>query len=142
MQDLIDDVMGATSKTGIADAVIGLYRARGQQGAELKITGRDLAELDLAVEFDRQLFCWQLLGDAAGVKANSMQSEILSTLADTFGGEVNCTDLARFLQRDKSNIRKELLELVNKGRLIRGEQKKGKEVLYRLPQEPIGRERD
>ena len=131
--DVIDDVMGATAKTGIADAALGLYRQRGQQGAELKITGRDVLERELAVRLDHELMCWQLLGDAAGVKANTLQSEILDALAESFGGECTATDLARFLGKDKSNVRKELVELANKGRLIRSPQRQGREVRYRLP---------
>lgn len=137
VSDVIDDVMGATAKTGTADAALGLYRQRGQQGAELKITGRDVLERDLAVQFDPRLMCWQLLGDAAGVKANTLQAELLEALEDSFSGEASCTDLARFLARDKSNVRKELLELVARGRLFRTDAKKGREVAYRLPDKPL-----
>lgn len=137
--DVIDDVMGATAKTSIADAALGLYRQRGQQGAELKLTGRDVLERELAVQLDHELMCWQLLGDAAGVKANTLQREILDTLAESFGGECTATDLARFLGRDKSNIRKELVELANRGRLIRGEKKQGREIKYKLPEEAVER---
>ena len=142
--DVIDDVMGATAKTGMADAALGLYRQRGQQGAELKITGRDVLESDLAVQFDRETMCWQLLGDAAGVRADTLQSELVDAIAESFGGECCATDLARFLGKDKSNVRKELVELAAKGRLIRSDQKQGREVRYKLPAEPVqrGRERE
>ena len=137
--DVIDDVMGATAKTSIADAALGLYRQRGQQGAELKLTGRDVLERELAVQLDHGLMCWQLLGDAAGVKANTLQSEILDTLAESFGGECTATDLARFLGKDKSNVRKELVELASRGRLLRGEQKQGREIKYKLPKDTVDR---
>lgn len=137
--DVIDDVMGATAKTSIADAALGLYRQRGQQGAELKITGRDVPDRELAVQFDHQIMSWQLLGDAAGVKANTLQSEILDTLKESFGGECTATDLARFLGRDKSNVRKELVELAARGRLLKRDQKQGREVRYCLPAEPVDR---
>lgn len=136
--DVIDDVMGATAKTGTADAALGLYRQRGQQGAELKLTGRDCPDRELAVQFDHQVMSWQLLGDAAGVKANTLQAEILDTLKDSFGGECNATDLARFLGRDKSNVRKELVELAARGRLLKSD-KQGREVRYCLPAEPAER---
>lgn len=135
--DVIDDVMGATAKTGMADAALGLYRQRGQQGAELKLTGRDVLERDLAVHFDHSTMSWQLLGDAAGVRANTLQGEIIEALADSFGGECTATDLARFLGKDRSNIRKEMVELAATGRLIKGEQKQGREVRFKLKSEPV-----
>ena len=134
--DVIDDVMGATSKTGMADAALGLYRQRGQQGAELKITGRDVLDRELAVTFDHQTMCWQLLGDAAGVKANTLQGEILESLAESFSGECTATDLARYLNRDRSNVRKEMIELAARGRLIKVDQKQGREVRFKVMAEP------
>jgi DNA-binding transcriptional regulator PaaX len=96
-------------------------------------------ERELAVQLDHGLMCWQLLGDAAGVKANTLQSEILDTLAESFGGECTATDLARFLGKDKSNVRKELVELASRGRLLRGEQKQGREIKYKLPKDTVDR---
>ncbi|MCB0111998.1 MAG: AAA family ATPase, partial [Caldilineaceae bacterium] len=126
--DVIDDVMGATSKVGVADAAIGIYRERGQSNATLKVSGRDVDDQELAIQFDRDLFCWQLLGNAAGVKADTIQSDILDTLEE-LGGSATMARLAKALNKDRSNIRKELVELVNKGLLRRGE-RKGREVKY------------
>jgi len=131
IQDVIDDVMGATSKTGVADAALGLYRARGQQGAELKLTGRDVMDRELAVQFDPQLCCWQLLGEASDVKANTLQHAILDALTETFGGESTCSEVARFLGKDRANVYRELQELVSKGKLQR-QPKAGREVQYRV----------
>lgn len=130
--DVIDDVMGATSKVGVADAAIGIYRERGQSNATLKVSGRDVDDQELAIRFDRDLFCWQLIGTEAGVKTESLQAEILEVIKE-LGGAATATRVAKGLdvQKDPSNIRKEMLELVNKGLLKRVE-KEGREVKYQL----------
>lgn len=126
--DVIDDVMGATSKVGVADAAIGIYRERGQSNATLKVSGRDVDDQELAIQFDRELFCWQLLGNAAGVKTDSIQADILDAI-DELGGAATVARIAQWMNKDRANIRKEMLELVNKGVLKRGE-KEGREVKY------------
>lgn len=129
--DVIDDVMGATSKVGVADAAIGIYRERGQSNATLKVSGRDVDDQELAIQFDRELFCWQLLGNAAGVKAESVQSNILTAITE-LGGSATAAKVAEWLKKDRSNTYKEMVELVAKGILARGG-KKGREVAYSIP---------
>jgi len=129
--DVIDDILGATSKAGVLDIALGLYRNRGEQNAILKATGRDIDERELAVDFDRNTGSWQLLGTASGIKADTLQASILEAL-DEMGGKTTATKLAGWLGRDRSNLRKELLELVNKGVIKRNAEKAGREVLYEL----------
>jgi hypothetical protein len=129
--DVIDDVMGATSKAGVADAAIGLYRERGQSHATLKISGRDVDDQDMAIQFDRDLFCWQLIGTVAGVKAESIQSQILEVVEE-LGGLATVPRVTAWLgKKDPSNIRKEMNELVNMGLLQRCT-REGREVKYKL----------
>lgn len=128
--DVIDDVMGATSKVGVADAAIGIYRERGQSNATLKVSGRDIDDQDLALQFDRELFCWQLLGSSAGVRIESMQSEIFDAINE-LGGAATVSRVAQWLGKDRSNVHKEMNELVNKGVLNRGG-RKGREVKYNI----------
>ena len=78
--DLVSDIMGATSKTGAADALLGLYRQRGQQDATLKVTGRDIEERELAVKFDQVTGCWQLLGDREEVQQGEQMQAIVNML--------------------------------------------------------------
>lgn len=132
MSDVIDDVMGATAKTGVADAALGLYRSRGQQGAELKLTGRDVNDRELAVQFDKQLCCWQLLGDASDVQSDSLQGQILELMKSDYDGVATCSQIAKDLGKDRSNIHREIQELVAKLRLVRADAKEGREVKYKV----------
>jgi hypothetical protein len=128
--DVIDDVMGATSKVGVADCAMGLYRGRGESTATLKVSGRDVDDQELALQWDPQLFCWQLVGTAAGVKAQSVQADIIAALEE-MGGEAGAAELARWLGKRPNNITRELSELVAKGVLMRCEPR-GTVVPYRL----------
>lgn len=132
MSDVIDDVMGATAKTGVADAAIGLYRSRGQQGAELKITGRDVNDRELAINFDKDTFCWQLVGDSSDVQSNSLQGQILDYMRDELEGVGTCMQVAKGMGKDRGNIYREMQELVTKMRLIRVDKKEGREVKYKV----------
>ncbi|HXF62866.1 MAG TPA: AAA family ATPase [Caldilineaceae bacterium] len=128
--DVIDDVMGASSKTGVADAAIGLYRGRGEKTATLKVAGRDVDDLELAIQWDSQLFCWQLVGDASGVRTASVQEDILIAVRE-LGGAATVAAIAHWLGKDRANIYHEVQELVGKRKLHRGD-RRGKEVPYTL----------
>ncbi len=129
--DVIDDVMGATSKVGVADAAMGLYRQRGQKEATLKITGRDVDDAELAIVFDQQLFSWQYLGTASDVRAESLQSDIIEMVGDK-GGAATTKELADMLKKHPAQISRELQELVKKGKLLRSP-RQGRDVPYSLP---------
>jgi DNA-binding Lrp family transcriptional regulator len=128
--DVVDDMMGSTGKTGVADAILGIYRKRGQTGAILKVTGRDVEEAEYAIDFDRELGCWQLLGDADGVKADSEQANII-TCMEELGGTATITEIAKWLGKQPPNVHREVQELVSKG-LIEKLPQDGKVVPYRL----------
>lgn len=128
--DVIDDAMGGTEIAGVTDAVIGIYRQRGERSATLRVTGRDIEEKELAVEFDKELFCWRVVGDARAVKADTLQNDILMAIRE-HGGKATAKQLASFLEKRPNNVTRELQELVNKGLLKRGD-KAGKQVPYSL----------
>ena len=130
VQDVIDDVSGNSVKTGVLDAVLGLYRQRGQVNAELKVTGRDIEDNELSVRFDKQLACWQFVGNADDVRSNSLQATILDAMMGNFGGSATVSDIARFLGKGQPNIYAEMQELYAAGRVVKGP-KQGREVPYR-----------
>ncbi len=128
--DVIDDVMSATSKTAVADAVLGLYRRRGERAATLKLAGRDVAEMELAITFDRDICCWQFQGDVGEVRADEVQGQIVEALRN-FGGTSTVSEIARYLGKQPPNVHTEMTELAVKGIVKRGD-KVGKEVFWVL----------
>jgi len=101
----------------------GLYRKRGEHGATLRVTGRDLDENTLSLSFDRATRVWQLAEDENGVRAGSLQDAILQAL-DDLHGEASLTELAGYLDKDASNVAKELAELEGKGKVGRKSSKR------------------
>ncbi|CAN5766752.1 hypothetical protein BH23ACT5_BH23ACT5_02360 [soil metagenome] len=60
--DWIDRMSGSAGITGAADTVWDLFRERGQHDATLRITGRDVFEIDVALRQDGAR--WKSLGNA------------------------------------------------------------------------------
>lgn len=131
VQDVIDDVTGNSVKTGVLDAVLGLYRQRGQSNAELKVTGRDIEDAELSVRFDKQLACWQFVGAADDIRADSLQAAIVDVMNNNFDGEATVSDIARFMGKGQPNIYAEIQELVAAGKLLRMP-KRGREVPFKV----------
>jgi len=100
----ITDLIGSIGKSATFDCVIGIYKEQGKQGAKLMIVGRDLDDVDLAIEFDPTTGSWQSLGDTRSVfrssvldaiKALVKQGELATTksitdhLGNTYQGHVS-----------------------------------------------------
>lgn len=114
----------------MVDAALGLYKERGKASATLKVSGRDLVEQELALQWDPGLFCWQCLGNAHEVAKGTVQQQILDALA-VLGGQATMSELAEALGKPTSNVSRELQELVTKGKVKRGE-RNGRQVSYLL----------
>jgi KaiC/GvpD/RAD55 family RecA-like ATPase len=113
VNDLVSDVMGATSKTAAADAVIGLYRQRGQRDATLKTTGRDIEERELSIEFDRSIGTWILRGDAEQVVNGEQMQAIIDALKVL--GQATHREIYETTNQDRSHAFTRLQELVTRG---------------------------
>lgn len=111
--DVINDMMGSTGKTGVADAVLGIYRIRGQRDAVLKMTGRDIEEQEFAIRFDADLGSWTLLGNAGDVIKGSRQTQVLDVIK-ALGAPTN-SEIAEAAGMDRSNCFKTVQELRAQG---------------------------
>lgn len=113
VNDLVSDVLGATSKTAVADAVMGLYRQRGQRDATLKVTGRDIEERELSVQFDKGIGSWMLRGDADQVVNGEQMQAIVDALQVL--GQATHRELYEVTGQDRSHAFARLQELVARG---------------------------
>lgn len=84
-EDVFDTVSGSTGLTGAADSVWVLTRSRGQSDAVLHITGRDVEEQDLALEFDAKRGWWTVLGDADEFRKSEERMEVRKLLRERPG---------------------------------------------------------
>ena len=74
--DPFNRIAGSNGLFGAADAAMVLTRPhRGDSQTTLNLTGRDVEEQELVVQFNKETFRWELLGDAETVKAQRLQAE-------------------------------------------------------------------
>lgn len=82
-EDVFATVAGSTGLTGAADTTIVLRRPRGEAGALLNITGRDVEESEYALTFDPQAGTWTLDGTALAEAAQrAVELKTTASLGD------------------------------------------------------------
>jgi hypothetical protein len=127
----IDDILGSTAKAAVADAALGLFREQGKHNATLKVTGRDVEEKELAIQWDQDLCCWQLLGEVGATRKDSFNADVLHAaqeLADR--RELVTTErIASMLGKDKGNVSRAIGDLLTASKLRKGD-KVGREQPY------------
>jgi hypothetical protein len=124
-EDPMDAVSGTNGLTGAADTI--LVMKRGQDGVTLYGRGRDIEEIELAVEFDKEACQWRVLGEAAEVRRTQERSAIISALRHA-DGPMTPAQLVLVTGKSRVSIQQLLGKMTVKGeikRLGRGE--------YRLP---------
>jgi hypothetical protein len=129
----IDDILGSTGKAALVDAALGLYRERGKHDATLHATGRDMPQVELVIRWDGEHCCWQAVGEAGEVRKESLQGAILAAIRelDELGDVTSTTAIARHLHKDKANVSRELADLIQAGKVVKGE-RDGRVVPYFL----------
>lgn len=127
--DVIDDIMGSTSKAAVADTVWGIYRERGKKDATLKVSGREINEQEFAIAFDDDLSCWQFLGDAQDYVQGERQREILDAVGDM--GQATHREIMDATGQDRGNSFRRIQDLLHSGKLRRID---GPPVRYALPE--------
>lgn len=118
-EDLIDVVLGSVSKTGVADAVLGLFREQGKHYAKLVVTGRDMDTRTLRLEWDGLTKCWQCVGDEDEIELTEAQQAVLNVVRELEIASV--TEIARVLNANRGNVYKRLCELCDAGAVRRVE---------------------
>lgn len=116
--DLVDDLLGSTAKAATADCLWALYRERGKRGAVLKVTGRDVDDRELAVEWHADTCAWQALGEAGDVARQESRQRVLQALAD-LGGAATTAEIADHLNGDRGNVSRALADLYHAHRVVR-----------------------
>jgi len=129
--DPIGDILGSTAKGAVADVAMGLYKTRGTSDARLMITGRDMDDADLIVEFCPVTWCWQLRGDRDGVLKDSFEAEALEAVKAliALGELATVTNVAEFLDTNKGNVSRALSSLLEKGAIVK-QPKEGRQQPY------------
>ncbi|HXQ45299.1 MAG TPA: AAA family ATPase, partial [Caulobacteraceae bacterium] len=74
--DPLDTVSGTTGLTGCADTI--LVMKREAAGVVLYGRGRDIEEIEIAMEFQRDICRWRVLGEAAEVRMSDERSTVFN----------------------------------------------------------------
>jgi hypothetical protein len=117
--DFIDRISGTLGITGTADSSMLLSRARGQQRARLEITGRDIGECSLVVEFNGKGKWSALDVPPELVFVPPEQQRVLDALAGAPGKALSAPELGRRLDKKKQALWNITDALAEKGGIVK-----------------------
>lgn len=126
--DPIQDLYGSIGKSGVADATLGLYRERGKLGATLSITGRDIEDQVLLLNWDKEFWMWNYEGDGTGLRMTQRRQDVLDALGKLKRAMLQT--IADFVRQPKSHTHDRLNDLVSSGLVRRIEE--GANVWFEL----------
>lgn len=127
-EDPVEQVSGTFGLTGSADTILVLSRTRGQATAKLFVTGRDIEERELAIQFDSGI--WTVLGDAEEYARSAERQRLISLVKDA-GGVISLKELLQVIGKKEGAGKMLVKRAVDDGDLLspyRG--------WYSLPGEP------
>jgi hypothetical protein len=108
-EDPLESISGTNGVTGAADAVLVL--ARGANGTTLYGRGRDIEEIESAMNFDGGK--WSILGNADEVKKSDERRKIIAALKDH--GELSPQAIADHVGLKPSNVGNLVRKMVKSG---------------------------
>jgi hypothetical protein len=97
-EDALEEVSGSMGIGGATDGTIILTRARSENEAELFITGRDVEEGSLALEFDPKGFTWTCHGSAAERTESKFKAAAIVVMKANPGSPLTVSELATHCQ--------------------------------------------
>jgi hypothetical protein len=114
--DVTDEISGSTGLTGGVDGTLVLKRERGQADAVLHITGRDVEEAALAMQFNHDTCTWTLAGPAEDFIRSKERTDILRALRE-MGGQGRPSEVAAALGNDANTVQQRMWKMGNAGEL-------------------------
>jgi len=115
--DFVEAVSGTFGLTGAADCIAVLIRKdRTAADAVLKITGRDVADIEKALKFHPDLGAWEILGEAQEFTRTKEREDILLILKEV--GPKTPAQLAALIGKSSGAVRITLMRMKDKGEII------------------------
>ena len=127
--DFVDSVSGTNGLAGAADTIIVLKRSRGQADATFHVTGRDVEEQELALNFDPHIGTWALLGDAQEWRLSETRRQMIEAIREAGPSQPKAIADALDLPRDL--VRQTVTRMAKDGQLVNSA------GTYSLPPEPL-----
>jgi hypothetical protein len=114
--DPFEKVSGTLGLSGAADTVLVLDRDG--SGATLYGRGRDVEEVEVAVEFDKSTCRWRILGQAVDVRRTDERSKILSVLIEA-DEPLTPADIAVGSGMSRNNVDQLLFKMAKAGEVLK-----------------------
>jgi hypothetical protein len=114
--DPFEKVSGTLGLSGAADTVLVLDRDA--SGATLYGRGRDIEEIETAVEFNKETNTWRVLGEAAEVRRTNERAAILSVLIDA-DEPISPRDIAAETGMPRNNVDQLLFKMAKAGEVLK-----------------------
>jgi hypothetical protein len=113
-EDPLEQISGSMGISGCADTLLILQKSRGRADATLLVTGRDVEEQELALNLDKNLMIWNLLGNAETYKRSEEQLELFEIVKGS-AEPMTATEIVKLTGKSKQNIHKLLKALEKDG---------------------------
>jgi DNA-binding transcriptional ArsR family regulator len=123
------DMRGSSAIPGATDTNMGLYK-QGDGTFVFKAEGRDIGEIDIKVEFDKELtWAWQCVGDAKDLRRIEAENRITETIL-MLGEGADASAIAQELGMTREAVQVNLKRMREEG--IISFRYEGKRILYRI----------
>ena len=113
---LFEKVSGTLGLSGAADTV--LILDRDSSGTTLYGRGRDIEEIETAVQFDKLLCRWRVLGEAEEVRKTDERSVILALLKDA-DEPMSPAEVADATGMARNNVKQLLFKMAKAGEVVK-----------------------
>lgn len=122
-----NDLYGSVSKSGVADAIIGLYRDNDESGVFIG-TGRDIMDFELNLLWDNETCTWSsqsnVMIDRLGYSENRLA--VLSTIVEAM--DISQLDIAAVTGLNKGSVSRIINDLLSAGYILKYQD--GKRIMY------------
>ena len=117
-EDPFDTVSGTRGITGAADTILVLCKLPDAILPTLYGRGRDIEEIEKAVQFNGAFGTWQLDGPPAFVAKTKERTDIIRVLRDA-NGALKTGEIAKALGKETSNVSHQLASLLDEGKVVK-----------------------
>ena len=116
--DPFDEVSGTRGLTGAADSVLVLKCPDRSQQPVLYGRGRDLEEIETAMQFDKETGAWSIVGAAWQVADTIERREIQEVLGRSVD-PMSPTEIAALVGKSRQNVQKMLAKMYTEGKVMK-----------------------
>jgi hypothetical protein len=116
--DPFDKISGTLALSGAADTV--LILDRDSNGTTLYGRGRDIEEFESALQFERGVCRWRVLGEAAEVRRTGQRTAILTALEQSQEA-MSPAEIAEAAGMARNNVKQLVLKMVKAGQVLKAE---------------------